>query len=329
MRVRDIFTKEEIKDLCQRSAWRGGVDVAITWGLIFGALALAGFYPRWYTIALAIVILGGRHLALAILMHEASHRGLSSNKWANDFMGQWLCAAPGWLPLLRYREHHIQHHAHTASDKDPDLGLTTGFPASRMSLLRKVLRDLSGLTGLKRAVATLMMDVGLLTYSASTTQRPVRPRPSAWQMMRNFGRYTLPTVLTNGVLFMTLFTAGIAWTYGLWVVAWLTTFSLFLRIRSAAEHACVELSDDPLRNTRTVHASLLARLTVAPHHVNYHLEHHLLMTAPHYNLPRMHRMLKARGVLDGAPVARNYLEVFALILKSVDVAGPGALSVKD
>lgn len=41
----------------------------------------------------------------------------------------------------------------------------------------------------------------------------------------------------------------------------------------------------------------------------YHLQHHLLMTVPHYNLPRMHRMLRERGVLDGAWVARGYLSV--------------------
>jgi fatty acid desaturase len=26
--------------------------------------------------------------------------------------------------------------------------------------------------------------------------------------------------------------------------------------------------------------------------VNYHLEHHLLMTVPHYQLPRLHRLLE-------------------------------------
>jgi fatty acid desaturase len=30
---------------------------------------------------------------------------------------------------------------------------------------------------------------------------------------------------------------------------------------------------------------------------------------PHYNLPRLHRMLRDRGVLDGAWVARGYLTV--------------------
>ena len=33
------------------------------------------------------------------------------------------------------------------------------------------------------------------------------------------------------------------------------------------------------------------------------------MTVPHYNLPRMHRLLRERGVLDDACVAHGYLGV--------------------
>jgi fatty acid desaturase len=36
----------------------------------------------------------------------------------------------------------------------------------------------------------------------------------------------------------------------------------------------------------------------APHYVNYHAEHHLLMTVPPYNLRRMHSMFKERGFLE-------------------------------
>ena len=56
---------------------------------------------------------------------------------------------------------------------------------------------------------------------------------------------------------------------------------------------------DPLGQTRTVRAGWLERLFVAPNRVQYHLEHHLLMTVPHYNLPKFHEMLRDRGVLDG------------------------------
>jgi fatty acid desaturase len=51
------------------------------------------------------------------------------------------------------------------------------------------------------------------------------------------------------------------------------------------------------------------RLFIAPNRVNYHLEHHLLMTVPHHNLPRMHALLRRRGLLGGAHVAQGYAHV--------------------
>jgi fatty acid desaturase len=74
-----------------------------------------------------------------------------------------------------------------------------------------------------------------------------------------------------------------------------------LRIRSLAEHACTELSTDPFRNTRTTRASLLARLTVAPIRVNYHLEHHLLVAVPYFRLPELGRLLLERGAVAAPP----------------------------
>ena len=53
---------------------------------------------------------------------------------------------------------------------------------------------------------------------------------------------------------------------------------------------------DMLKNTRTTEASVWERLTFAPCHMNYHMEHHFLMAVPAYRLPQMHRLLKSRGV---------------------------------
>jgi fatty acid desaturase len=84
---------------------------------------------------------------------------------------------------------------------------------------------------------------------------------------------------------------------------------LVTRFRSIAEHALTPDSNDPLGNTRTTVASWWERLLLAPNRVNYHLEHHLLMTVPHYNLPRMHRMMRERGLLDRACVEHGYWKV--------------------
>ena len=73
---------------------------------------------------------------------------------------------------------------------------------------------------------------------------------------------------------------------------------------------------DPAERRAATRAPRVARwwerLLIAPNCVNYHLEHHLLMTVPHYNLPRMHRLLRERGALDDACVTRGYPGVLAL-----------------
>ncbi|HVM97662.1 MAG TPA: fatty acid desaturase, partial [Candidatus Acidoferrales bacterium] len=85
---------------------------------------------------------------------------------------------------------------------------------------------------------------------------------------------------------------------------------LVTRLRSIAEHAMINDPADPLQNTRTTLARWWERLLIAPNFVNYHLEHHLVMTVPHYSLPRMHRLLKERGVLENACVSTGYLGIF-------------------
>jgi fatty acid desaturase len=39
---------------------------------------------------------------------------------------------------------------------------------------------------------------------------------------------------------------------------------------------------------------------IFPHHVNYHIEHHLYASVPHYHLPELHREMASRGLLEGA-----------------------------
>ena len=299
----ELFTKAEISWLKQASNLRGATSVLFTWALIAAAFFAVALFPHPLVVLVSLMVIGGRQLALAVLMHEASHRSLFRTRALNDWVGRWLCGAPMWTHLDAYRQHHLGHHAYTNSDRDPDLGLVAPFPVSRRSLARKLLRDISGITGLKRVVGLSLMDFSVVTYSASGNVRRAPPMALGRRFALASGRLG-PVVLTHALMFGVLLWVGQPWLYLLWVGAYLTVFSLFLRIRSLAEHACTEPVDspnarDPLLNTRTTRAGWLARLTVAPHYVNYHLEHHLLMTVPHHKLPHMHRMLRERGALRG------------------------------
>lgn len=232
-----------------------------------------------------------------------------SGRRLNDVVGQWLCAAPIWQNLPKYRVHHLAHHNYVGSDRDTDLGLVAPFPVSGRSLVRKLLRDISGLSALRRVAALLLMDLGYLSYSASVGTARIRDgRSVAAHLAQGLGNFA-PTLLTNAALFLPLWLIGRPMLYLLWLGAYATTFSLFVRVRSIAEHACTEMTRDPLRNTRTTLANPLARATVAPHRVNFHLEHHLLMTVPYFRLPVLHRALRARGTFNTAPFARGYVDV--------------------
>ena len=305
---REALSREEINQLVETNNWRGWLSIALDWGLVAAAMALVTALPNPLTIVLAIALIGTRQLGFAVLMHEAAHYALFRNRALNDWAGNWLCAYPIWADLQPYRGYHLTHHAKNWTKDDPDLDLATKFPVTKASMRRKIWRDLSGQVGWKRVKATLRRDLSGGTSKArrenlvTTVGKTADPGRPGWHNLKG-------VVLTNLVLLGLLATLGHAELYLLWVVAWFTVNSLVTRIRSIAEHAMPTDPGDELRNTRTTLAALWERLFIAPNRVNYHLEHHLLMTVPLYNLPKLHRLLRRRGALDGALVTRGYASV--------------------
>lgn len=305
----DSFSRAELDALLQRSSYRAWLSVGLNWAIIGAAFALVAWAPNPLTIVVAMFVIGARQLGMAILMHEASHRTLFPNRRVNDWVGNWLCAYPVWSDLRPYRAYHLQHHAKTGTVEDPDLGLAAPFPITAASLRRKIWRDLSGQTGWKRAKATFRRDLGL------SRGRVARGESAGITSLHG-------VIITNVVMLAVLTACGYPWLYLVWVAAWMTTYSLVMRIRSIAEHGMVPDNLDPLRNTRTTLARWWERLLLAPNRVNYHLEHHLLMTVPLYNLPRMHRLLRERGVLERACLATGYFEVMRLAASRTAAAPP-------
>lgn len=299
------LTREELRELLALDDRRSLATLAVNWGIVFAAFALVGWHANPLTIVIALLLIGGRQLGCAIVMHEAAHRTFLRDREWNDRIGNWLGAYPIWGDVLPYRAYHLLHHAKTGTEADPDLSLTSPFPITRASFRRKVWRDLSGQTGWKQAIATLKRDLGL---GRRATQRSQGIEPGA---KPDVGWHKLvPPLVANGVILGILAAFGRPELYLLWVVAWLTTYRLALRIRSIAEHALAGPAEDPLRNTRTTLVSWWERLLLAPNFVNYHLEHHLLMTVPHYHLRRMHELLRKKGLLERALVTEGgYREV--------------------
>jgi fatty acid desaturase len=328
LRADSIFSAGQWRAVTHVSPWRGVWLVVHGWMVIGGVIALASWAAHPLAWLAAIVLVGGRQLGLAILMHDAAHGLLHTRRGVNNFLGQWLTGAAVGSDLPAYRTYHLRHHKYTQQAEDPDLALSAPFPASRASLARKMLRDLSGMTFLKQrsgqfasaAKGLLAMLRGASTNDGARDTRAGTPfnktEPGATSLTsgnggaivvaRSVGRFLL---VQAALLALSLTLWG--WTpFLLWLAALATTFQLFLRLRNIAEHACTRVgSDDPFSHARTTHANWIERATVAPYWVNYHAEHHLFMGVPCYRLAEVHRMLGERGHHATMTIAPGYVAV--------------------
>lgn len=294
---KDFFTAEEWAPLTRRSRWKGLALVAHAWIVILGAAAVGTIFPL--TIPVVIMVIGGRQLGLAILMHDASHGALHPDLKVNDWVGEHL--TPGGL--ARYRAYHLQHHKFAQQAEDPDLVLSAPFPITALSLRRKIARDLTGRTWFKQRFGDFQRRL-----KGRKAGEPVWPIVA--EEIRRKRRF-----LTGAAVTIALTAPfGLWWTWFVfWLVPQATWFQMITRLRNIAEHACVAKDEpDPLRHARTTRAGLIARATLAPYYVNYHCEHHMFMHLPCYSLPRAHRLLAKKGVMDRMLTAPSYFSVLKL-----------------
>ena len=284
-RIDALLTPAELQSLLARSDLRALGVLAANFALIALAFAMVVWWPNPLTALLCIVLLAGRQLGMEVLTHDCAHLVLFRRRGANEFVGNWVSGALTNTSLYRYRDYHLEHHRHAGTDQDPDLYLAQMYPVARASMRRKLLRDVTGRTGLRDTWRQL---------------RVMRPRRNA------------PFLVSHALLFGCLWAVGAPWAYLLWWVAYVFVYPLITRIRYMGEHgvAIDYASADPRENTSSTIVSWWERLLVAPNRVNYHLEHHLLAGVPLYHLPRLQKLLRERGYYgDKACFSHGYLDV--------------------
>lgn len=320
MKVSEIIKeipRETLQELLEKSNLQGFLSLFTSYALIFLSFSLLLITSHPLAWLLSLIILANRQLALAILMHDAAHGTLFKTPRLNTSIGKWFCAAPVLADLDRYRTYHLEHHRTAGTPQDPDRSNYESYPVSRKSFLRKVLRDLSGITGFKIFIIVLKMNAGLVKYQLSYDKTKKANKPTITQQLKCLILGLYPTVIFHSIALALFYTLGRVEIYLAWWLAWMTFYMLFSRIRNAAEHGAVKdiNTDNPLLNTRTTYANILERLTVAPHFVNYHLEHHILATVPPHNLKTFHALLKSKGVLNQSSLNESYGSVLGELIR--------------
>jgi len=285
---------EALKDLKRISTLHSTWSLLHTYGLIALLIAVFLLLPhplRWFVWPILALLMARTLHALAILMHDASHRTLYSNPKLNDFIGKWFCAYPIGVSLFAYRKLHFNHHKDLYTERDPDVPLYAGYPRSGRELLKKFGKDFFGLTTHKNYL--YLMGIGLKRKGRGKDGKDSHD--------------LVEMAAFHLILWIVLIATGWWKVYvPMIMIPALTFLQVSLRFRGAAEHAAVPDVNDSIKNVRTTIGNPLSRFMVAPLMVNYHLEHHLYPGVPHYNLPKIHQALKAQGSLGGALICPGY-----------------------
>jgi fatty acid desaturase len=252
---------------------RNAGSVLLTGGQAVATIGVAAWLAHPLAYLAAVVLMGPAFARFAILGHEAAHKLLFTNKRANDLVGRWLLSYPAFVPFEAYRRSHFAHHKEEFGPSEPDLNLYVGYPVTRASLRRKLVRDAVGVSGWKNLRPLLR---ALLSPSA---------RPFAARI-----------VAAQAALLALFILAGRPELYLLlWLVPWMTSWRVLNRLRAIAEHGGMERSPDRRRTTHHVRQSRLAGFWMVPFNTGWHLAHHVDMGVPWRNLPRLHRELVQAG----------------------------------
>lgn len=297
---RRALPPEIVRELTRRSAARGTLailgDVAVLAIAIGAGLA---WWPNPLVLAPAVVVIGTRQHALFVIAHDAAHYLLYERRALNDLLGR-ACAAAQGLSMCTYRVIHRLHHNNLYGPLDPDTALHGGYPRGRMYLVRKLAKDLSGLTAWK----TYAYFLGGAPALNTATNVAVRPLDDTSAKLRDEARRDRNIVIALHIVALATFAASghLPQYLVLWVLPLVTVVQAILRLRAIAEHGATTDFSSPLTAARTNLGPAWLRWLIFPHNVNYHVEHHLYASVPLYNLPRLHREMKQRGMLDGAEV---------------------------
>ena len=275
-------------------------EILGAWVLIAASFAIVG---RVHPLVSAVPMLLAMTIlqqALLTLLHDSWHGLLAKDRKINDFLGKYLISFPCIKLWNRLKQEHLAHHVHLGNrDSDPTFllyGFEPGEPRNKP--VRFIFRRLGG-----RILETIWR-------ATQPAHEPVK-KDAYWGSKRDLWKELVSMALLQGVLFLAIAAAAPWWTYfAFWVFPFFTTTAACNLIRTFCEHAH-PLTDEgvpPTRRLISFKSNMVEVSFIAPLHFNYHAEHHLNMSVPHYRLPELRRRMEAAGRL-GFPVRSTYFEV--------------------
>ena len=307
---------EDLKRLSKVDGLRSVVTIATEYLIFAVAIFAAVWSNHWAVYIAAIGLIASRQHALGVLFHEAAHYRLFKSRKLNDWVSDFFLAFPMGISTALYRKYHGEHHRFVNDENDdPDRVAVHEdedwkWPKSKWAGMLLFVRDLTGLSvfGLNKLVWARWSP---WPHLIPGLMKNAKHQPKRSEMFR----FVLWVAIVASILFWTN-----AWFYlfMLWIVPSATVLVAIFRLRALAEHYGIEETHE-LNHSRTVLTSWWERILIAPHNVNYHLEHHLFPSVPFFRLGQLHERLMQDDVFAReAHVTHGYMNMMREVFKAQD-----------
>jgi len=276
------FADPNIRVLATLSPIHTYLEIAFTWIQILVIIGVTLAFDSPLATVIGAILVGIRQYALLILLHDGSHGLLHNVRKVNDQLSLWLLAAPCGSTFVNSRLSHLMHHRFLGNPAlDPDYSLYCLGPPAPKHNLPGIIFHLVRLVFGGQIMHTLFQEKG----------RTKNETPIAVWIRKS--QELLPVVLVQiAILFMFILANHSFGYLFLWVLPLVTVAVLLNGARVFFDHA--HSSEGDCTNAAPLVSyvsSTVERLLLAPYNMNYHAEHHLFPYIPHYNLPRLRKLL--------------------------------------
>jgi fatty acid desaturase len=306
-----LLPAARIRELSTLDPARALRDIALCWAFILAAFVMVAMHPAWWTVAIAIPVIGNRYYGLFIIGHDGMHRRLFPNIRRNDFLNDFLILAPiGAITRINNRNH-LVHHRRLSFPDDPDRHKHACFnKTSRQELIGY----LSGILSVWVSAKAVF-----ITRGKSGATRDTKALATPGYVLRDF-------VLLAG--WFCALAGGLTWLVGWWAypVLWLLPVYAFMflgdNFRSFAEHSHPESDGDAdYHRLITYTSNPVERMFVAPMNMNYHAVHHLWPSIPYYNLPSADKEIRDLPEAAGLEWRNSYFHYLLIYWLALPIPG--------
>jgi fatty acid desaturase len=292
-----LLSPSRVRELSTLSPARAVADTLICWAWIIAAWTLVAVHPTWWTVLLAIPVVGTRFYALLIVGHDGIHRRLFRHPRWNDWFADLFIFGPVGAITRINNQNHLGHHRYLATPDDPDLHQFTCANKHRWHLL---IGHLSGVTSFFRSFRNVFL--GGRKAPPSAAEEFAKPAP----------RYSLRDFAIIGIWQSSL-VLGLSLEIGWWAYPALWLVPVYLafmadNFRAFAEHS--QPQPDSIADEHrliTFLSNPIERQFIAPLNMNYHAAHHLWPSIPYYRLAQADREIRDLPAAEGLEWRNSYV----------------------